>query len=102
MSHELFKSIIFMILFKVHRAALQSRNRLLSSIFRFKRKDGEYVAFRAKAACFRNPLSKRVSQLFLITQLRRDDNLVTYNSLAFNTKNQYKDPLASKWDPTKN
>lgn len=50
---------------EVHRAALQSRNRLLSSIFRFKRKDGEYVAFRAKAACFRNPLSKRVEQLIL-------------------------------------
>ena len=75
-----------MILLKVHRAALQSRNRLLSSIFRFKRKDGEYVAFRAKAACFRNPLSKRVSQLFHITQLQRDANLVMYNSLAFNTE----------------
>lgn len=48
---------------EVHRAALQSRNKLLTSIFRLRRKDGEYVAFRAKAACFRNPLSKKVEQL---------------------------------------
>lgn len=54
---------------EVHRAALQSRNRLLSSIFRFKRKDGEYMSFRAKAACFRNPLSKRVEQLILCVAL---------------------------------
>ena len=44
----------------MHRAAIQSRNKLLTSIFRLRRKDGEYVAFRAKAAAFRNPLSKKV------------------------------------------
>lgn len=43
-----------------HRAALQSRNKLLTSVFRFRRKDGEFAPFRAKAAAFRNPLTKKV------------------------------------------
>ena len=43
-----------------HRAALQSKNKLLTSIFRFRRKDGEFSPFRAKVAAFRNPLTKKV------------------------------------------
>jgi len=48
-----------------HRAALQSKNKLLTSIFRFRRKDGEFSPFRAKAAAFRNPLTKKVEQVIL-------------------------------------